>query len=227
MVSHPQPFFVPSPGACQVVLVRHGQSIPYEEGTPFPLVDGHGDPPLSPRGHWQAERLRDRLANEPIAGIYVSSLTRTHQTAAPLARHLGIDPIVEHDLREVHLGEFEGGLFRKMSAEGHPAVLKMRETGEWGSIPGGETNEQFQSRTVGVLERLAACHANELIVAVCHGGVIAAVLGHAMQQPARRYIGARNGSLTHVVIHDGAWILRAFNDAAHTGGLTADHDPPP
>ena len=207
--------------------MRHGQSIPYQEGQPFPLVDGHGDPPLSPRGEWQALRVRDRLSDEPITGIYVSSLTRTHQTAAPLAAHLGIEPIAEPDLREVYLGEFEGGMFRQLAAENHPAVVRMRETGEWGALPGGETNEQLRSRTVGVIDRLAANHADELIVVVCHGGVIAALLGHAMQQPARRYIGARNASLTHVVVHGDAWMLRAFNDAAHTGGLTADHDPPP
>ena len=176
MSSHPQPFFEPPPGACQVVLVRHGQSIPYVEGEPFPLVDGHGDPPLSARGHWQAEQVGERLATEPIAAIYVSSLTRTHQTAAPLASHLDLEPRIEPDLREIHLGEWEGGLFRQKAAEGHPAVLRMRETGEWSEIPGAETNEQLRTRTVSVIERLAATHPDELIAVVCHGGVIAALL---------------------------------------------------
>jgi len=226
MTSHPQPFFEPPPGACQVVLVRHGQSIPYEEGRPFPLVDGHGDPPLSPRGHWQAERVAERLEDEPVSAIYVSSLTRTHQTAAPLATRLRLDVAIEPDLREVFLGEFEGGLFRQMAVEGHPAVVRMRETGDWGELPGAETNEQLQRRTVTAIERLAERHGDELIVVVCHGGVIAAVLSHAMRQPVMAYRGARNASLSHVVVHGGEWILRSFNDAAHTGSLTADHDPP-
>ncbi len=225
MSSHPQPFFEPPPGACQIVLVRHGQSIPYVEGEPFPLVDGHGDPPLSPRGLWQADRVGERLASEPIDAIYVSSLTRTHQTAAPLAGHLGMEPVVEPDLREVHLGEWEGGLFRQKAAEGHPAVLQMRETGDWGAIPGAETNEQLRSRTVGVIERLASAHADQLITVVCHGGVIAALLGHAMSQPLMMYGGARNASLSHIVVTEERWILRSFNDAAHTGALTHDHDP--
>lgn len=225
MSVHPQPFFEPPAGACQVVLVRHGQSIPYVEGSPFPLVDGHGDPPLSPRGEWQAERVGERLAPEPISAIYVSSLTRTHQTARPLASRLGLEPRVEPDLREVFLGEFEGGLFRKMAADGHPAVVRMRETGDWGALPGAETNEQLRARTTAVVERLARAHADELIVVVCHGGVISTIVGHAMDQHAMRYVGARNGSITHVVIDGHRWILRSFNDAAHVGGLTADHDP--
>lgn len=225
MTSHPQPFFEPPPGACQVVLVRHGQSIPYVEGTPFPLVDGHGDPPLSPRGEWQAQRVGERLRHEPITAIYVSSLTRTHQTAAPLAAHLGLEPVVEPDLREIFLGEFEGGLFRKMSADGHPAVETMRKTGDWGAIPGAETNEQLRARTTGVIERVAKAHADELVAVVCHGGVISALVGHAMNQHPMRYGGARNGSISHIVVAEQHWILRSFNDAAHVGGLTADHEP--
>ena len=64
-------------------------------GEDFALVDGHGDPPLDPIGHQQAERVAERLAGEDIAAIYVTSLQRTVQTAAPLAARLGLEPIVE------------------------------------------------------------------------------------------------------------------------------------
>ena len=47
--------------------------------------------------------------HEPIDAIYVTTLRRTHETAAPLAARLGITPIEEPDLREVFLGEWEGG----------------------------------------------------------------------------------------------------------------------
>ena len=42
-----------------------------------------------------------------------AAVQRTHQTAAPLAKHLGLEPILEADLREVYLGEWEGGALRK------------------------------------------------------------------------------------------------------------------
>ena len=222
--SHPQPFLEPPPGACQVALVRHGQSIPYVEGKPFDLVDGHGDPPLSPRGHWQAARLADRLQHEPISAIYVSTLTRTHETAAPLASRLGIQPQVEPDLREIHLGKYEGGHFRQMVNEGGSLVDEMRRTREWGVVPGAESNEQLRVRTVAVIERLATKHVDELVAVVCHGGVIAALVGHATESHAFDYLGVRNSSVTHMVITDDKWILRSFNDTAHAGGLTADHD---
>src|SRR3954469_23582754 len=101
------------PGATEILLVRHGESEPLVEGRPFPLVDGHGDPALAPEGEIQAERVGERLSTEPIVAIYVTTLRRTHQTAAPLAARLGLTPIVEPDLREVHLGDWEGELFRQ------------------------------------------------------------------------------------------------------------------
>src|SRR3954471_25011451 len=100
------------PGATEIFLVRHGESEPAVEGSAFPLVDGHGDPALAPEGRAQAERVADQLGDETFSAIYVTTLRRTHETAAPLAARVGMDPVVEADLREVHLGDWEGELFR-------------------------------------------------------------------------------------------------------------------
>ncbi|MBX3315210.1 MAG: histidine phosphatase family protein, partial [Actinobacteria bacterium] len=100
------------PGATDVILVRHGESEPAVEGVPFPLVDGHGDPALSPEGIEQAALVADRLQHERLDAVYVTTLRRTAQTAAPLLERIGLDARVEADLREVHLGEWEGGQFR-------------------------------------------------------------------------------------------------------------------
>jgi len=120
--------FTRPPGATEVLLVRHGESAPFREGVPVPLTDGHGDPPLDPVGEQQAERVADRLVAEDLSAIYVTSLQRTVQTAAPLASRLGMEPLVEPDLREAFLGEWEGEMFRKHAAEGHPLMKQvMRE----------------------------------------------------------------------------------------------------
>lgn len=96
------------PGACEILLVRHGESEEARPDHPFPLVDGQGDPALHPTGEAQARRVAERLAGESIDAVYVSSLRRTRLTAAPLLAMLGVEPVVEPDLREVHLGEWEG-----------------------------------------------------------------------------------------------------------------------
>ena len=73
------------PGATEVILVRHGASAPAVPGEPFPLLDGHGDPPLAPEGAAQAEAVAVRLAREDLRAIVVTPLQRTHASAAPLS----------------------------------------------------------------------------------------------------------------------------------------------
>lgn len=223
---YPQTFFQPNPGACQILLVRHGQSAPFVEGTPFPLVDGQGDPPLSPLGEWQAEQVGQRLSSEPIDAIYATSLQRTRQTAQPLATALDLQVNIEPDLREVHLGVGEGGLFRKMSAEGHPSTVAMRVNREWGEVEGAESNAQFAGRTVPALQRLATAHSDQLIAVFVHGGTIGSLLGHALGINMFNMMGSRNSAISHVVVDNDQWVVRSFNDAAHSGPLTADAEPP-
>lgn len=213
-----------------MLLIRHGQSQAFNPASPFALVDGHGDPPLSALGEHQAKLVGQRLADEPVAAIYVSSLTRTHQTAAPLADRLGIAPLVEPDLREVFLGVGEGGRFREMAANDHPAAIALRTKAEWGEVPGAETNQQLTDRTVGAVRRIAATHPDQLVAAFCHGGVIAAVLGYTMGVNAMAFNGARHTSISHLVVEPPAndpahWTLRLFNDGGHSGSLTGDHRP--
>src|SRR5437870_12431257 len=93
--------FTAPPGATTVLVVRHGESAAEVPGRPVELRDGHGDPELHPVGARQAELLADRLEHEPIDAIYVTTLRRTHETAAPLAPRLGMTPVEEPDLRAV------------------------------------------------------------------------------------------------------------------------------
>ena len=60
----------------------------------------------------------------------------------PKPKHTGRPP---PDLREVHLGEWEGGSFRKHVADGHPLALKMRAEQRWDVIPGAEPADQADS----------------------------------------------------------------------------------
>jgi probable phosphoglycerate mutase len=225
--SYPQRRFRRPPGACELLLVRHGESAPAREDEPFALVDGHGDPELAPAGREQAERVADRLASEPIAAIYVSTLRRTAQTAAPLAARLGLEPRVEPDLREVYLGEWEGGLFRKHVAEGHPAARRMYAEQRWDVIPGAEPTEAFADRVRGAITRIAAAHPDQTVAVVSHGGVIGQVLAEAGRARGFAFTGSDNGAISHLVVTDERWIIRRYNDTAHLGlGFTSTPEPP-
>lgn len=206
--------------------MRHGESAPFREGDVMPLVDGHGDPPLSPEGQWQAERVGERLAAEKIDAIYVTNLARTSQTAAPLADRLGLAPVVEPDLREVHLGEWEGGWFRVHAAARHPAYLKSLEAERWDLIPGGENDEAFSRRTRHALERIAEAHPDQRVAVFVHGGVIGALLAHTTGSRPFAFAGADNASVSHLVVAGDRWVLRRFNDTGHLDELSAQAEPP-
>lgn len=218
--------FARPPGACELLLVRHGESAAAVEGETFPMVDGQGDPPLHPDGHRQAALVAERLQHEDISAIYVTTLQRTAQTAAPLAEKLGITPVVEPDLREVHLGEWEGGVFRKHMAENHPLVAQMRLEQRWDVIPGAEPGEQFRERVRRGITSIAARHPDECVVVVSHGGTMGEILSMATGGRAWAFNGSDNASISQLVVFGDVWILRRFNDTAHLGlGLTVQPEP--
>jgi probable phosphoglycerate mutase len=204
-------------GATHVYLVRHGESAPLREGQPQPLVDGHGDPPLDPVGHDQALLVADRLARVPLSAIYVSSLQRTSQTAAPLADRTGLTPIVEPDLREVFLGDWEGGIYRIRAAENHPEWQRVQAEQSWDVIPGAEQQVDLAARVGGAVNKIAANHPDERVALFCHGGVIGMLTALATGGRMFAFAGADNGSITHLVVHGDTWRLRRFNDTFHLG----------
>jgi probable phosphoglycerate mutase len=207
------------PGATEVFLVRHGQSREYVPGNRFDLVGGHGDPPLSDLGQQQASRVGARLAKSGIAAIYVSTLQRTAQTAAPLADALGIVPEVEPDLREVLLGEWEGGLFREMVGQQVPLAQRMFAEERWDVIPGAEPSAEFEARIRAGLGRIAAAHPDQRVAAFTHGGVIGQAL--ALATASRRFAFTRgdNASISRLIIDGDDWLVRGFNDTTHLDGL--------
>jgi len=206
--------FIPPSGATTLLLVRHGESQPEHPDRPFPRVDGHGDPLLDPIGEKQAELLADRLQHESIDAIYVTTLTRTHQTAAPLAARLGLTPIVEPDLREVFLGEWEGS-FRRRAVANDPVFLQIFTEERWDVIPGAEPNDAFDERVWNALQRIAAAHRDERVVVVSHGGVIGHLLHRVTSSRRFAFSGPDNASISEVVASPERILLRRYNDVAH------------
>jgi 2,3-bisphosphoglycerate-dependent phosphoglycerate mutase len=214
--------YSPPPGATRILLVRHGATEAAVPGVMFPLKDGHGDPGLEPLGFVQAEQVCARLAAEHKAGqtinaIYVTTLQRTHQTAAPLVAAIGIEPRVEADLREVFLGDWEGGEVRIRAAQGDPIYEQAKREQRWDILPGAEPGPVFEARLRAGISRITAAHPGGRVVAVVHGGVIGQVLATAAHASKGFAMGgAENGSISEIVVEtDGAWRIRRFNDTAH------------
>ena len=215
------PYVLPE-GATEVVLVRHGASEAARDGVAFPLVDGRADPSLAEAGRAQAESVALRLSHEPISRLFVSSLRRTHETAAPLASALGLEPEVIPELSEVFLGEFEGGQYRVRAARKDPIIREVFEQQRWDVIPGAESLESLGRRLRAAIERIvAATGADATAVAFVHGAVIGELCRQATESLPFAFVHADNGSISRLVVHpSGRWLLRSFNDTSHLSVTT-------
>ena len=197
-----------------MLLVRHGESAPEHPDRPFGDVEGHRDPPLDPVGAKQAELLADRLMHERIDAIYVTTLTRTHETAAPLAARLGLTPIVARDLREVFLGDWEA-TFRERAAAADPTFSRIFSEERWDVIPNAEPHDAFDERVWDAFHSIAAAHADQRVVVVSHGGVIGHLLHRVTSSRRFAFSGVDNASISEVVVSPERIILRRYNDTAH------------
>jgi probable phosphoglycerate mutase len=207
--------FSAPPGAVDLLVVRHGESAAAVEGEVFDLVDGQGDPALHPAGRAQAELVADRLQHEPLSALYVSTLRRTSETAAPLAARLGLEPTVLADLREVHLGEWEGGLLRKHSMEGHPIALRIAQEERWDVIPGAESRDALGARVRSAIATIAERHPDQRVAVFTHGGWIGEMMALATGARPFAFSGADNASISQIVVVGDRWVVRRFNDTSH------------
>lgn len=83
-----------------MILMRHGQSEFNLHFSATKRDPGIPDPKLTPLGQAQAEAAASALANAGITRIIASPYTRAMQTAAPLAKTLGLPVQIHPDVRE-------------------------------------------------------------------------------------------------------------------------------
>ncbi len=74
-----------------IFVVRHAERADTNSGAPAVMA---ADPALSDAGHARAASLASMLKDARITAIVVTEYRRTQQTAAPLAKALGVTPTV-------------------------------------------------------------------------------------------------------------------------------------
>ncbi len=154
--------------AARVLAIRHGETT-WNVDT---RIQGQLDIGLNDTGRWQAARLAEALAGEPITAIYASDLGRAFETAEHVSRATGVPVTPEPGLRERHFGEFQGKTFADIEAA-LPEQARLWRTRDPDFAPsGGESLTQLRERVVSTAHTLAARHPGELIVMVGHGGVL-------------------------------------------------------
>ena len=166
-----------------------------------------------------------RAAVEHVGVVGQRSLAQRADAGADQAEGGAVDLPCQHFAR--HRKNLGGELRRRVTDQ-DPLAAAMFEAGRWDVIPGAEPDDDFRGRVQRAIERIAAAHPDEVVVAVVHGGVIGQAMNIASGARGFAFTGSDNASVSHLVITPHRWIIRCFNDTAHLSDRfsTAD-DPPP
>jgi alpha-ribazole phosphatase len=160
----------------RLYLIRHGEVVKARPNT----YHGHKDVDVTETGVAQLERVAERLASAPLRAVYSSTLRRSRQGAAQVAKPHGLDVTSLPDFREKHFGAWEGLTYDEV-AERYP-----EDWARWLVDPpsvrpeGGESYAEMQARVLIALSDVMASHPGETIALVAHGGVNRAILCHAL-----------------------------------------------
>ncbi len=162
-----------------VLLVRHGATA--TTGTILP-----GRAPglhLSERGLAQAEAVAARLKelNKKPVAVYASPLERTKETAAPIAKALGLRTQTERGLLECDFGTWTGKRLAMLAKR--PEWRQVQHSPSTFRFPAGESFSEMQLRIWSTLEALAAKHRNRSVVVVSHADPIKAAVTFAQGVP--------------------------------------------
>lgn len=200
-----------------LILVRHGETEWNREGR----IQGHSDSALTEEGiaqaHAMGQRLRNNLHAEPIDQVIASDLTRAARTAQMIASAIGQEITFDASIRERAFGIAEGKTYAEIDRD-HPEMFsRERETDPDFTAPGGESRNEFHARITNALQRIANAHADQRVLVVTHGGVIAAVYrwlnGLPVSSPHR--IEIPNVAYNRVNARSSPWQIEVWGDTSH------------
>jgi probable phosphoglycerate mutase len=201
----------------RLLLVRHGRTAANVARALDTRLPGS---PLDELGLEQAERLAERLRDEPVTAVYASAATRAQQTAAPLAAAHGLDVVVLEGVHELQVGDLE-------NRSDEPALEQFEEVyAAWQAgdldrrLPGGEAARDVRERFAAAVGRIDLPGTGSVVL-VSHGAAIrlgaAALIGDTAE-------GAYLGNTGLVVLEPapGGWRLEHWDPAPpRPGDVTA------
>ena len=213
------------PAPTLVFLVRHGRTPTTGAILPGRAAGLH----LADEGNAQAQAVAERIAafhesrlaskaGTGITAVYASPMERTRETAAPIAKALGLRVRQRPGLVECDFGAWTG---RKLADLGKLPEWKTVQRHPAGfRFPDGESFSEMQTRMVDTLNALVAEHPGEAIVAVSHADTIKAAVAQALGTPLDLFqrIVIGQCSVSAVLYGTGGPTVLSVN---HTGDLVS------
>ena len=202
------------------LLIRHGETDWNREK----VFRGRKDIPLSDNGREQAHKLGAALANEPIAAIYASPLSRAADTAAAIAAGRNINITYRDELLDMDFGDWEGLALEEVQAR-YPEQFKI-----WEERPqdfpgrGGESLAKVRNRAAKLLNELTKKHPTGTVALVTHRVLckllICEVLG--LDNSAFWKIQQDVCCLNAFSVEAGRYVLLKMNETGHLQAPTGE-----
>ena len=166
-------------------LVRHGETEWNRDGR----AQGRADVPLNEAGVAQSEALADMFGEMSVAAVMSSSSRRAVNTAEAIAAPHGLSVTADDGLLELNFGALDGAPLRDMR-EMFPDFFEhwTRDPATAQFPDGGETLQQLQERTWGVVESVARSHeAQDNVIIVSHAFALYSIMCRALGMPLSNY----------------------------------------
>lgn len=195
----------------RIVLWRHGRTVWNTEGR----FQGQTDIELDDTGRAQAQRAAALLAALQPDLIISSDLRRAADTAAPLAKIMGLPVEQDKRLREIFAGDWQGMV---------GAEIRLRYPQEYDrwlrgdpdlAVGGGETRAEVAARSAAAIEDAAArMPEGGLAVLVTHGGAARLGIARLLGLPPQRFTnlgGLANCAWSMLKQSEQGWVLVEHN----------------
>ena len=203
----------------RLYLVRHGQT----EWNVQKRMQGWGDSTLTEQGVNNAIALGKKLEDVEFVAAYTSTSERTIETAKLIIdkRNLAIN--TNEDLREIHLGEWEGKTLEEIKVFypeqykyfwGNPAFYEPAD---------GETFEQLLNRAIKILNHIISKHKDGNILVITHSVILKSLLMHIKRKSIKDLWAPpfiHDTSLSILEIENGVYRLITEGDITHLDHVT-------
>jgi len=199
----------------RVFLVRHGATVLTVEDR----YAGSFDAALSDEGRSQARALGTRLAEEPLAAVYASPMSRTLDTARLIVGTRDFAVAVLPELRETDHGHWEGKTRDEVQTKFADEYARWERDPFTFAPTGGETGLQVLARALPAFLSIVERHAGAAVLVVSHKATIRLVVGELLGVELRGYRDRLDQSPCGLNILDvkpgGQARLVLFNDVSH------------
>jgi len=201
----------------KIILIRHCQT---EDNAAGHMQGYSNDSAFTEEGKIQAEKLLNRLKDEPIKNIYCSDLGRAIKTAEAIAKAHNLEVVPVKELRECDIGDWKVLPVK----EGINKWIKYYDEEKAKGInreeirpPNGENSFDHQKRVMQAINKIISDNPEDTVVIVGHGGTNRVIIGTLdNKDPDEFYTVGQSNACINILETDGENNkILVLNDTSH------------